>query len=592
MSVVAELDAALQALRALKPPGVTKSRVANIVTLCAENVKSESVLVQKIFTNFKKTPATHKLGVLYVVDAVTRRWIELAHEAKQSIAQGAASDGTFAAGVTRVTELLPHMMNDLNLHAPDDQKDKIMKLIEIWERGEVFPAHILSNAKKAIIVRPPQPIQATPASQSQTLTTSPKTEVPVKAALAQQFNHTANGADAKAQAGKTNGMANDSGSDPSTQPQAALELTAQENLEALASILPPGATSDPQLLSQYLQLLQHLLDMQVPPEQWPDVIAALNDQVQAAKDSPSNDQDIDMIDVAEAASANKQALGDLRNPLMSMKTSSKKHASAKRRRSRSPPRIRGSPDYGPQGRERSPQRTATPSTQADKIPLSDTPKWTGHDRSLPDGHIKVLSRTLFVSGVSCDADGLRSIFGHFGDVQSCTFDAKKRQAFLKIYTRAGAEKARESMSDPENDHFINFVKLTRWGSGFGPRDCSSHETGESVIPIARLSEADHKCALHAEYGGTGGRPLSTGLVLEEPDLDYNPPPKGARRALDSRRGALPRNVLRRHNRDRDQTSNGSTPVLPYVDPPEHYDTNNVGTPPTVPSFGFQLSTLG
>lgn len=78
--------------------------------------------MQKIFTNFKKTPATHKLGVLYVIDAVVRRWIELAHEANQSISQGATTDGTFAAGVSRVTELLSHMMNDLNSHAPDDQK--------------------------------------------------------------------------------------------------------------------------------------------------------------------------------------------------------------------------------------------------------------------------------------------------------------------------------------------------------------------------------------------------------------------------------------------------------------------------------------
>ena len=39
MSVVAELDASLQALLDLKPPGVTKSRIASITTLCVENVK-------------------------------------------------------------------------------------------------------------------------------------------------------------------------------------------------------------------------------------------------------------------------------------------------------------------------------------------------------------------------------------------------------------------------------------------------------------------------------------------------------------------------------------------------------------------------
>lgn len=39
MSVFAELETSLQALLALKAPGVTKSRIASITTLCVENVK-------------------------------------------------------------------------------------------------------------------------------------------------------------------------------------------------------------------------------------------------------------------------------------------------------------------------------------------------------------------------------------------------------------------------------------------------------------------------------------------------------------------------------------------------------------------------
>ena len=62
-------------------------------------------------------------------------------------------------------------------------------------------------------------------------------------------------------------------------------------------------------------------------------------------------------------------------------------------------------------------------------------------------------------------------------------------------------------------------------------------------------------------------------------------------AIESRRLGLPRSLQRRLDRDRDQISKGLTPVLPYVDPPENYDTGSVGTPPTVPSFGFHLSNL-
>jgi protein NRD1 len=83
--------------------------------------QSESVLIQKIYTHFKKTPGTHKLGVLYVIDSVTRQWVDQARKASQQIGSG-APDGTFAAGVNRVTELLPVLMNDIIATAPEDQK--------------------------------------------------------------------------------------------------------------------------------------------------------------------------------------------------------------------------------------------------------------------------------------------------------------------------------------------------------------------------------------------------------------------------------------------------------------------------------------
>jgi len=82
------------------------------------------VLIQKLYTHFKKAPPTHKLGVLYVVDSVTRKWTESAKLAGQPI-NSAAQDGTFAAGVNRVQELLPVLMNDIIQTAPADQKVRL-----------------------------------------------------------------------------------------------------------------------------------------------------------------------------------------------------------------------------------------------------------------------------------------------------------------------------------------------------------------------------------------------------------------------------------------------------------------------------------
>ena len=153
-SAVADLDAGLQAMLNLKPPGVSGSRITSLTTLCVANIQvrrptitacwlacrqappnadhemlttpsqSESVLIQKIYTHFKKAPGTHKLGVLYVVDSVTRKWLEQAKSQGQPV-NSSAQDGTYAAGVHRVTELMPVLMNDILQSAPDEQKVRI-----------------------------------------------------------------------------------------------------------------------------------------------------------------------------------------------------------------------------------------------------------------------------------------------------------------------------------------------------------------------------------------------------------------------------------------------------------------------------------
>lgn len=89
--------------------------------------QSETVLIQRVYTHFKKAPVTHKLGVLYVVDSVTRGWVEQARKAGQTVGPS-APDGTFAAGVNRVTELLPSFMSDIITNAPEEQKVRFLEI--------------------------------------------------------------------------------------------------------------------------------------------------------------------------------------------------------------------------------------------------------------------------------------------------------------------------------------------------------------------------------------------------------------------------------------------------------------------------------
>lgn len=156
--------------------------------------------------------------------------------------------------------------------------------------------------------------------------------------------------------------------------------------------------------------------------------------------------------------------------------------------------------------------------QADMIPLGE-PKWTEIDHSLPAGHIKVLSRTLFVGGTTCSEPELRQIFDNYGEVQTCIPNPDKRHAFVKYTTRAASLHARDSLQEIKDPFLQSRIRSVRWGVGFGPRDCNDYATGVSIIPIDRLTDADRKWVLTAPHGGSGGKAIESGLVMEEPDIE-------------------------------------------------------------------------
>ena len=77
----------------------------------------------------------------------------------------------------------------------------------------------------------------------------------------------------------------------------------------------------------------------------------------------------------------------------------------------------------------------------------------------------------------------------------------------------------EKLQSANERYVMHIARQTKWGVGFGPRECCDYQRGESVIPIWKLTEADMKWLLTAEYGGTGGRKVESGMVLEEPDIE-------------------------------------------------------------------------
>ncbi|OJJ44862.1 hypothetical protein ASPZODRAFT_17778 [Penicilliopsis zonata CBS 506.65] len=706
-SAVGELDNYLQSMLALKPPGVSGSKISSITSLCTANVQNESVLIQKIYTHFKKAPGTHKLGVLYVVDSVTRQWVEAARKAGQP-AGSAAPDGTFAAGVNRVTELLPVLMTDIINNAPEDQKEKIKKLVDIWERGYTFPAKMLASFKEKLNAPAPQNVESTtpegspapnfvpfgaPQSQQQITNGAPQTTSSQSApdtssilkALADMAKQNtaapvAPGAAAPAnplsvlnpasalppsvsssvdqvsqpanmQAGVNpyagtipapfaalgNVAQNQGLGQPQSQSHTPNPLATQQNpLSALlpqpsAALPQPAPGMGPDALQQQLQLLQLLAAQGIPQEQWATALQILNlsnnanmqgmnaGQIPGYGNMPGQNPSWGSHPDPQSRDMDRERERDrdyMRSPPGQYRRRSRSPG-WDRRREVSPPRRRESPVYGEyhgdspgrrggdprdmrgrrgnEYRQRSPagRRRRSPSPRKDPNLPPPGPKFLEWDYSIGQGNIKVLSRTLFVGGVTSSEAHLRSLFNKFGLVQTCIVNIDKRHAFIKMISRKDAVLAREGMESYKSG---DMQLRTRWGVGFGPRDCSDYQTGISIIPVERLTEADRKWMLTAEYGGTGGRPIESGMVVEEPDIEIGAgvsskaisrriaTDTGGKRGPVSSRAQQDRG--RRQDREPQQMGAPGAPV--GLSDRDVVNASNPAVAPAVPGFGFSF----
>ncbi|KAH7270544.1 uncharacterized protein BKA55DRAFT_588960 [Fusarium redolens] len=671
-SAVADLETGLQAMLNLKPPGVSGSRITSLTSLCVSNIQAESVLIQKIFTHFKKTPGTHKLGVLYVVDSVTRKWLEQAKAQAQAI-NSSAPDGTYAAGVNRVTELMPVLMNDILQSAPEEQKEKIKKLLDIWEKGQTFPTPMLESFREKLNA-PPQNDSTTPpgspppnvlGSQQGSASAPATTSAPPAPSGTSILEALANIARQNTTAPPAN---------PLLAPTAPYNLPAAAPPQSVSSATPPvsyppasqpvnvpslpfglphmgaqngyagsplnnpsnppnpinggmpgaapgaaapGLGLDPNT-QQQIMLIKALADQGIPFDKIPALIQSMGGAgAAAAAGAPPAQQPApyaqnSQIPGQPAWGGPSGKPDDSRMPGYGHTRSPPRFHG--RSRSRSPDRGwsgRGSPrngrdrlDYardspnrgrhddrrGGDYRQRSPHghrgRSETPLHEQ-----GPADKWVEYDPTLPSGHIKVFSRTLFVGGVTCSESELRGIFGRFGTVQTCIVNKDKRHAFVKMLTRQDAVNAKQGTEDSRN---LEVPLRTRWGVGFGPRDCSDYSTGVSIIPIHKLTEADRKWMLTAPYGGSGGQPIETGLSVEEPDIEIGAgvSSKAISRRMQTDKGGSngPKSTrnrdedLSRWRRSRDNGSNGHHRRDDHRDLPQ--DGQNM-----VASFPFGLGTL-
>lgn len=432
-------------------------------------------------------------------------------------------------------------------------KDKIVKLIDIWERAATFSPQLLAALRSHFKVNsttPPRPppsyltengkSSATPAPAQSTSSIlealanmakpgSTASQTPTPALPTAKPNGVQSLQDIISSATKSATAAPSQTPAPPPPPpssQAPIDLTSLLAGVSQTSLPPTSTASATPDMASLLPLLSGQQQYQPQPQmQIPGFPGFQAPQPQAP--TANVEQQVALMQLllaqgmplTQVASILQAAGGAMQPAQPASQTPSWPPMNPDRRareRSRSP-RGRRSPDY----RSRSPRGYRSPSPPGRIYPratVEKRPKSVSRDPTVPSGCIRVLSRTLFVGGVPShmSEEKLISIFEQCCPVQSVIMNKDKRCAFVKVYYRSDAEVIKNTMETYSEE---DFTLRCRWGVGFGPRDCCEYSSGVSTIPIDRLTDADKRWVTTAEYGGTGGQRLEDNLVIEEPDIE-------------------------------------------------------------------------
>ncbi|EEB09719.1 RNA-binding protein Seb1 [Schizosaccharomyces japonicus yFS275] len=561
MSEVAEFEATLESLQKSRT-GISGSKISKLTKISMDHVALNDQFISEVYKYSKKAPGSHKLGALYILDSIVRSYQDAAKKNNESLE--AVVDKSYSGGWSKASEVMETLVLDAIQNSPRANAAKVVKLFDIWEKAGTFPVEKIHSLREKLRTALKDNLtESTPntstsssvaerrdngshnvTSDSSSMPGHGAATVPVEnnaasilealAAFAQKApiaQPSAAGSinDLNAHGNRTDITANTSPNDPRqlpaqpavippsipTQSSSTAPYYSPTSSNAAPSLPlgPSAARSMPSgpavpsaidgginpLQAQKMALMSVLTSQNVPPAQIDAILKA------AFPDYPP----------AAASSVPTSATGfPLPAPTTSQSINLESFLPPKRSRSPSP---RG----GRSRRSPSPRRDITynaPASGAPKPSPDGFPRRYALDPTIPPDSIMVYSRTLFLGGITraVRENVLRSMFERFGAVQSLVVNHNSRHGFLKMFHRDAAEKAQVAM---ENVPFADTTIRTKWGVGFGPKDCIDFATGISVIPVRLLTDADRTWLVTAEYGGTGGLPITPGVAVDEPDIE-------------------------------------------------------------------------
>lgn len=455
----------LESFRELKS-GISGSRIKKLTTFALENVDQEEQIVDAIINYSKTCPDSHKLGSLYVIDSIGRGYLDEAR-ARDDYIKPTAKKGSAAHAVYTLGESIQDLLTTAYSRGSEDHREKIRTLIDIWDRTGLFQKGYL-NAVRAKCFSMDDSLSRNTTSST---------------------------------AANNNGSVSEK-TEPLPENPKERAKTIINNLKPLEFVpdvdVVDALVSD-DLSEQQAALRKLLLSLQTQ----------LTKHVQQSQHRV-NKVEQPLHKVTEYGSRRERERQYERY-------------SSRRNRSRSPSQKgnhgydssdhvsfgRKQQNFGPNNHHLYPDEMNYPQNPHSR------PKPVSYDPSLPPNTIKVLSRTLFLGGVPMNMKewDIAHILKPYADVQSVILNNHRKHAFVKVYSRHEAENVLMNFNLDGS-----YPLRTRWGVGFGPRDCCDYQNGYSIIPLHRLTDADKKWSLEAQWGGTNGQPLTSGMVFEEPDI--------------------------------------------------------------------------
>lgn len=524
---LAEFEKILKEIPTLPPPGVSGSRIKKLTEIAVKEIspETESKLMGILYSQCKANSSTNKLGTLYIVDSIVRKFIEEADKKGEPLVPD-APEGTFASAVFKTNELIESIVDDaMELLINPSVNNKIEKLVDIWAKLQTFSPDIIRSIRSKYFksTTPPgspprtsvEPVKpdATESSKesnsillalaSLTKSNGGSDSVATSQSSTTNNNSGSNATDILSQLSNTLG-ANGSGANNNNNPGLPVPPPAtqqqQQQQQQFSPFPQQGLSSEQQVLFNMLQQMNN----QQPPQPTNNY-----DGGRRSRDNEYGSYGRRNRSRSPSRGGNNQYIRSPPNAsVQALQQNMQNLRQQQNHHGHQAKHNQGNPAFVP------------PTDMGGEINQPGNPHYrprnVDFDSSIPQATVKVLSRTLFLGGVprNMDERALAQVLRPYAEIQSVILNSEKKHAFVKVYSRREAEQVITSFN---KDGALPL--RTRWGVGFGPRDCCNYQHGISIIPIQRLTEADRNWMVNAQWGGTGGQPILSGMVVDEPDIE-------------------------------------------------------------------------